>query len=253
MLPLLVLMLCSILLYAGGVVFNDVFDARLDAVERPERPIPSGAVPLQQAAVLGTLLLAGGACFAFWVSPRSGFLALLLALSILFYDAIGKKVAGLGPLSMGICRSLNLWLGMSLLPVAAPWPYLWVPLVYIFAVTLVSRGEVRGGNRPALIFAVLLYAIVIFGVGIITEAQTSAFWAVLPFLILFSWMVMRPLGYALTRPESGRVRKAVKAGVLGIVVLDASWAAGYAHWAFGLLVLMLLPLSVWLARRFAVT
>ena len=27
-------------LYLGGMVLNDVFDAKLDAVERPERPIP---------------------------------------------------------------------------------------------------------------------------------------------------------------------------------------------------------------------
>jgi 4-hydroxybenzoate polyprenyltransferase len=31
-------------LYGGGVVMNDVFDAKLDAVERPDRPIPSGKV-----------------------------------------------------------------------------------------------------------------------------------------------------------------------------------------------------------------
>ena len=32
-------------LYLGGMVLNDVFDAKLDAVERPERPIPSGRRP----------------------------------------------------------------------------------------------------------------------------------------------------------------------------------------------------------------
>lgn len=39
---LLWLILSTIGLYGGGVVFNDVFDAELDKVERPERPIPSG-------------------------------------------------------------------------------------------------------------------------------------------------------------------------------------------------------------------
>ena len=29
-------------LYGGGVVFNDVFDAKLDAMERPERPFQAG-------------------------------------------------------------------------------------------------------------------------------------------------------------------------------------------------------------------
>ncbi|NEP43227.1 MAG: UbiA family prenyltransferase, partial [Okeania sp. SIO2H7] len=35
------LLLATTGLYGDGVVFNDVFDAELDAIERPERPIPS--------------------------------------------------------------------------------------------------------------------------------------------------------------------------------------------------------------------
>jgi len=40
--PLVYLVFSTIFLYAGGVALNDVFDYELDAVERPERPIPSG-------------------------------------------------------------------------------------------------------------------------------------------------------------------------------------------------------------------
>src|SRR5699024_7457278 len=38
------LLLSTFGLYGGGVVLNDVFDADLDATERPERAIPSGRV-----------------------------------------------------------------------------------------------------------------------------------------------------------------------------------------------------------------
>ena len=41
--PLLLLILASVCLYEAGMMLNDVFDAELDAVERPERPIPVGA------------------------------------------------------------------------------------------------------------------------------------------------------------------------------------------------------------------
>ena len=34
------LLVATATLYAGGIVFNDYFDRTLDAVERPERPIP---------------------------------------------------------------------------------------------------------------------------------------------------------------------------------------------------------------------
>src|SRR5438270_11424261 len=47
------LIAASVLLYAGGVVLNDVFDAARDAVERPERAIPSGRASRKTAARLG--------------------------------------------------------------------------------------------------------------------------------------------------------------------------------------------------------
>jgi len=49
------------------------------------------------------------------------------------------------------------------------------------------------------------------------------------------------------------VRSAVKAGVMALILLDATVAAGFAGWWYGLLVLALFPLSRWLAGRFAVT
>jgi len=50
---LLWLVAATIGLYGGGVVFNDVFDAKLDQEERPERPIPRGDVSVMEGAVLG--------------------------------------------------------------------------------------------------------------------------------------------------------------------------------------------------------
>ena len=41
------LVVASSLLYLSGMVLNDVFDAEIDADERPERPIPSGRVSLE--------------------------------------------------------------------------------------------------------------------------------------------------------------------------------------------------------------
>ena len=63
--------------------FNDVFDASLDAVERPERPIPSGRASLTGAVCLGLALLLGGTAAAVQVSAVSGGLAIAIALSAL--------------------------------------------------------------------------------------------------------------------------------------------------------------------------
>src|SRR5690606_207513 len=59
----LALLAASSCLYLGGMVWNDVFDREVDAVERPQRPIPSGRVPLSRAVTFGTvLLIVGMAC-----------------------------------------------------------------------------------------------------------------------------------------------------------------------------------------------
>src|SRR6478609_631520 len=58
LLPVVLLVVSTIGLYGGGVVFNDVFDAELDTIERPERPIPSGLISKMEATTLGSVLLA---------------------------------------------------------------------------------------------------------------------------------------------------------------------------------------------------
>lgn len=48
---------------------------------------------------------------------------------------------------MGLCRSLNLLLGMSLLIQFDYWLIALTPLVYIGAITMISQGEVHGNNK----------------------------------------------------------------------------------------------------------
>ena len=58
------LVAASCLLYLSGMVLNDVFDAEVDARERPERPIPSGRVSLRAATAVGWAMLASGVLVA---------------------------------------------------------------------------------------------------------------------------------------------------------------------------------------------
>src|SRR5256885_14823895 len=41
------------LFYVGGMFLNDAFDRNIDAVERPERPIPRGLVSAHEVFVAG--------------------------------------------------------------------------------------------------------------------------------------------------------------------------------------------------------
>ena len=252
-LPLLLLVFSSVFLYAGGVVLNDVFDFSLDKIERPERPIPSGLIPLKSATFFGIILLAIGIVLAFIANQLSGFLALALAGAIVLYDGYSKKNGFLGPLNMGLCRGLNLILGMSVFGELNNWGYAIIPLVYIFAITLISRGEVHGNNKNHIIWAGILYAAVISAVVTIVMIETTNLWQTVPFVLLFAFLVYKPLiqAYHLNSPE--RIKKAVIAGVLSLIVLDAALAVGFSVWWYGLLLLLLFPLSIFLSKLFAVT
>ena len=250
---LIYLVVASVFLYAGGVTLNDVFDYELDKIERPERPIPMGVVSKNSAAAFGGLLLSAGIVMAFLTSEASGIIAGILAVSILLYDAVSKKYGFLGPLNMGICRGLNLVLGMSVLGEINWLWYAIIPLVYIFAITMISRGEVHGGNKRHIVLAGILYFCVILSILTIVLLGSANNYALIPYLLFFSVVIFKPLSkaYLINSPEN--IKNAVIAGVLSLIILDASLAVAFSGWWYGLVVILLLPLSIWLSRIFAVT
>lgn len=251
-----VVLLClsTVGLYAGGVVFNDIFDAKLDAIERPERPIPSGRVSLRNAVMWGGLLFVVGIVSAFLVSGISGLLAILIVGSCLIYDKWAKHHVVAGPLVMGLCRGLNLLLGISIFIAALPlvWALAFIPIIYVAAITVISRGEVHGGKRLPLIFAAFLYVTVITLIiffGIIKGAG----WLGGVILLVFASVIFTPLVRAIRTEAAGDIRKSVKSAVLALIFMNAIWVAATGHWPLTLMVLLLFPLSIWLAKQFAVT
>ena len=248
------LLLATTGLYGGGVVFNDVFDAELDELERPERPIPSGRTSRKDAVWLGSLLLAMGILAAAKVSLLSMAIAICVALAALLYNAVSKHHVIFGPLNMGCCRGGNLLLGMSVVPtvLVERWWLALLPIVYIAAITAISQGEVRGGKRETGIFALFCLVIVfgsILALGLLTNYLIIS---ALPFLVLLAIRIVPPFVAAAQNPQPDIIQSAVKAGVLSLIVLDATIAAGFVGW-YGLLILSLLPLSLVIAKKLAVT
>ncbi|HXI01360.1 MAG TPA: UbiA-like protein EboC [Sphingobacteriaceae bacterium] len=254
LLPIIFLCLSTACLYGGGVVFNDVFDADLDKIERPERAIPSGMIGLKQAAILGSVLLITGIVLALVSSWISCLLAFLIAFFALTYNKWGKHNALLGPLNMGMCRGLNLLLGISILSTALnEWFFLGaIPVIYIYSITMISRGEVHGGNRSNLYMASFLYLMVIGSVlyfSFIREKLPLT----LIFMMPFFWMIFKPLIKAIKDPVGKNIGQAVKAGVISLILLDAAWAATFSSFYLAFIIACLLPVSILLAKAFAVT
>jgi 4-hydroxybenzoate polyprenyltransferase len=253
LLPVVCMCLATIGLYGGGVVFNDVMDAELDKVERPERPIPSGVISMTQAIVLGSYLLLVGILAAFTVGRITGYLALGIAVCALVYDKWGKHQAW-GPINMGLCRGLNLLMGISMV-VPALNKYWWIgliPVLYIAAVTAISRGEVHGGNTRTLRITAFCYALV-YGTMLALAAMNGHIVIAIPFILLFAVMINLPLFNAIKDPSGPNIGKAVKGGIIALVAMNAAWVAAFSTLPHALLVLILLPLSLLMARAFAVT
>lgn len=244
--------LSSMLLYTGGIVFNDVFDAALDKIERPERPIPSGKVKQSSAAILGTIAFSLGCFLAYQVNMTAFYIALAIVLMCLLYNGKAKHHFIAGPIVMGSCRGLNLLLGMAVLPDSLTYFYLAiVPIIYIAAVTNISRGEVYGNNKTAILVSMGLYALVIL--TLIYFAFVSKNYLAFIFILFFTVMIASPLLKALKSLEPQDVRKSVKFGVLALILMNASWIAISGYWVLALAICAILPVSIFLAKKFAVT
>ncbi len=253
LLPVVCMCLATIGLYGGGVVFNDVMDAELDKKERPERPIPSGVISLTEAIVLGSYLLLVGVLAAFTVGRITGYFALGIAISALVYDKWGKHRSW-GPVNMGLCRGLNLLMGISMVAPALN-KYWWlglIPVLYIAAVTAISRGEVHGGNKRILRISAFCYALV-YATILVLAAVNGHIMIALPFVILFVFMINLPLFRAMKDPSGPNIGKAVKGGIIALIAMNAAWVAAFSTLPHALLVLILLPFSLLMARAFAVT
>jgi 4-hydroxybenzoate polyprenyltransferase len=242
-------------LYAGGIVLNDVFDRNLDAVERPERPIPSGRVRTSTAVWLGAGLLAAGVLLASRTNAEATLVAAAIATAVLLYDGLSKRNALLGPMNMGTCRALNLLLGVAAVPaaLATGWPLAAIPFVYITAITALSRGEVAGGTRPTALISLALL------IGVLAALTTLALQppgppaAALLLTLFLAWRVIPPFWRAFQTGGPRAIRRAVRAGVLSLVLVDAVIAATYADMIYSLAVLATAGLAAALARLFPVT
>ncbi|MPY96884.1 MAG: 4-hydroxybenzoate polyprenyltransferase [Actinophytocola sp.] len=132
--------------YLAGMALNDYADRELDAVERPERPIPSGRVRPGEALALASGLTGAGLGIAAAVGGRAALrIAVPVAAAAWTYDLVAKDTPA-GPAVMASARGLDVLLGAGGRPRRAVLPACAVA-GHTLGVTTLSRGEVHGGSR----------------------------------------------------------------------------------------------------------
>ena len=79
---------------SAGFAINDYFDRESDAVIKPKRPIPSGALTLKQVVAISGLLFALGLIMAFFINWLSFIIIAADSLLLLIYSTFVKRKSG---------------------------------------------------------------------------------------------------------------------------------------------------------------
>ena len=229
----------SAMIYLAGMALNDLADREEDARERPERPIPSGAVSPRAAAIVGGSLLLGGVL----VARRSGagWTGAALAAMVLAYDFQLKRSSSLGPVAMGACRSLSLLMGAEASSEGVSRRGAEGALLlgaYVAGLTLIARSETGSARTTELRTGAALVAGALLAAGI-RGGPTSFAWAS-GAAALAAPAVQR----ALREPGPSTVGPAVGALIRAIPALDGAIASASGP-APALVLLSMLGLARW--------
>ncbi|MCA2214349.1 SCO3242 family prenyltransferase [Jidongwangia harbinensis] len=240
----------SVCLYWAGMAANDWADRALDAVERPERPIPSGRIsPPAALGVAAGLTAAGLVAAGLGGGRRSLGVATALAAAVWFYDLRLKNTAA-GPAGMAACRALDVLLGASRGRMARAVPAAATVAVHTWTVTELSRREVSGA-RPGLAAATM--AVTAALTGVVAAQRQSSGPVVAGLAATYAWRYGRAQAAVFTDPAAGTVRKAVGAGITSLPALQGALAArAGAPWA-GVAVASAAPVASALVRKVSAT
>jgi UbiA prenyltransferase family len=245
----------SALQYLAGMALNDYADREVDAVERPDRPVPSGRVTPRFALGLAASLTAAGVAAASLAGgPPARRRALVLAGAVWAYDLVLKQGPA-GPLAMAAARFTDVLMGSgprtrAALPAAA------VVGAHTLAVTIVSRSEAHGGSarlgEGALVATgAVSAAAAVFAAG--RDGGRVRLVTAGALLGAYAASLAGAAGTAAREPTAANVQRVVGTGVLGLLPLQASMLVASGGAVAGAAVAGAWPLARRLSRKNAVT
>jgi hypothetical protein len=224
-------------LYVAGMVLNDVYDADVDAKERPERPIPSGLVTRGEARLWGFGLLVLGIAVATLAgrfaaaSPTWAptFAAGITAGLVVVYDAWHKGNPA-APVVMGLCRVGVYAMAASCVD-ATPGPALVTAALllglYVVSLTYIAKFESSGAlGRTWPVLGV-------YAPGLWAWRRAHGSW----FVRLLSIAQNAWAWWAASQARRGapqHTRTAVVSLIAGISLVDAAFIAQTGHWPLAL-------------------
>jgi len=224
--PLLLLAMSAC--YIAGMFLNDVFDREIDALERPERPIPSGLIETATVSTVAwglflfaTILLL---IVGFLFDSGSGWwpvvFGLLLVAAIVFYN-VHHKDNPASPIVMGTCRMLvylTSAFAITREPPLAVFVCAVLAVAYLIGLTYVAKQENLTEVRNLWPLACLGLPVA-YGLSQVFDQNYT--WVFL--ILLVAWIVITLSN--LWRKPVGYIPKTVVGLIAGIALLDALFVA----------------------------
>jgi len=243
------------LAYIGGMFLNDAYDAKIDAIERPERPIPSGQISVLTVFVLGYgMLFASVGLVALSTSQAQGIVAyatiaaVALSICIVLYN-VWHKDNPLSPFVMGLCRMLvYVCAAYTLLPAPALAVFVGatVTLCYLIGLTYVAKHENKAGSFAP--WPIAFFAIPI-GFGLYHSLGSIP---TLLFTLLFCGWLVYSLQFILISTKR-QIPKAVVSMIAGISLLDAVYISSTGATGLAIIAVATFALTLYLQRYVAGT
>ena len=200
------------LFYTAGMILNDLLDYDVDLRQRPERPLPSGAVSRPAALTAVIAMFVAGEALLLLEGTEPFLAGLGLIALIVLYDA-WHKGNPLSPVLMGACRAMVYFVAAFAVAGGVPTEVAvaaGVLLLYIVGLTQVAKAE--GGTLLAAWPLVAVLAAVGYWAGWINSV-----WYVL-LLVAFAAWVVRSLW--LVR-RARRIGAGVVSLIAGVALFDA--------------------------------
>jgi 4-hydroxybenzoate polyprenyltransferase len=283
---LVTLIFSSVFLYIGGLVLNDLIDIRVDRLERPNRPLPSGRIKKGKAILITVLLFSLGLALASLVNSTAFGISLLMIVGIVAYNYKIKN-GYFRPYLMAAIRALNVIYGASFIfdiPITSavsregiitptstsnfdPWLLLTVAAstvyFHIFILTTISKSETAQKFSRIKIkldiqniqIIYLIFLIISISTAIIfTPHKLDFLLFVLLFLVLINLLFNRALKRGNDQGQGqALIQFVVKNMLILLIVLDSAFIAGEAGILSGSVVAMLSIPCLILSKKIRMT
>ena len=172
---------------AAGNVVNDWYDVEIDAVNRPDRPLPSGEVRMATARLLAILLFLAGIGLSVLTTPLCLTIAVVNSIVLVLYAARLKRVAFIGNMTVSYLSASIFLFGGALGGMVGMARIL--PIAVITFLAMVSRellkasedleGDMAAGARTLPVMIGVRKTVIIaffFSIGAIIASVIPVSW-----------------------------------------------------------------------------